>query len=85
MFLVAACVIAVGFVLVLFVRELPLRTMSGARAAAMEEAARTGEVPIAVPAEAVTAGAPGGARRGSGRDRARHPARFRQGPLRFRP
>jgi hypothetical protein len=52
-FLVAACVIAVGFVLVLFVRELPLRTMSGARAAAMEEAARTGEVPVAVPAEAV--------------------------------
>ena len=52
-FLVAACVIAVGFVLVLFVRELPLRTMSGARAAAMEEAARTGEVPAAVPAEAV--------------------------------
>jgi len=60
-FLVAACVIAVGFVLVLFVRELPLRTMSGARAAAMEEAARTGEVPIVVPAEAVTAGAPGSA------------------------
>ena len=60
-FLVAACVIAVGFVLVLFVRELPLRTMSGARAAAMEEAARTGEVPIMVPAEAVTAGASGSA------------------------
>jgi Carboxypeptidase regulatory-like domain/Major Facilitator Superfamily len=54
-FLVAACVIAVGFVLVLFVRELPLRTMSGARAAAMEEAARTGEVPAAIPAEAVPA------------------------------
>ena len=52
-FLVAACVIAVGFVLVLFVRELPLRTMSGARAAAMEEAARTGEVPTTVAAEAV--------------------------------
>ncbi len=52
-FLVAACVIAVGFGLVLFVRELPLRTMSGARAAAMEEAARTGEVPAAVPVEAV--------------------------------
>ena len=69
-FLVAACVIAVGFVLVLFVRELPLRTMSGARAAAMEEAARTGEVPITVPAEAVPAGAPGSRRRGPGRDRA---------------
>jgi EmrB/QacA subfamily drug resistance transporter len=51
-FLVAACVIAVGFVLVLFVKELPLRTMSGAQAAAMEEAARIGEVPAAVPAEA---------------------------------
>jgi len=60
-FLVAACVIAVGFVLVLFVRELPLRTMSGARAAAMEEAARTGEVPVAVPAEAVAADASGSA------------------------
>ncbi len=54
-FLVAACVIAVGFFLVLFVRELPLRTMSGARAAAMEEAARTGEVPTAVAVEAVPA------------------------------
>ena len=39
-FLVAACVIAVGFVLVLFVKELPLRTMSGAQAALAEEAAR---------------------------------------------
>ena len=85
MFLVAACVIAVGFVLVLFVRELPLRTMSGARAAAMEEAARTGEVPIAVPAEAVTAGAPGRRPPRSRPGPGPHPARFRQGPLRFRP
>jgi EmrB/QacA subfamily drug resistance transporter len=52
-FLVAACVIAVAFVLIFFVKELPLRTMSGARAAAMEEAARTGEVPATVAAEAV--------------------------------
>ncbi len=52
-FLVAACVIAVAFLLVLFVKELPLRTMSGARAAAMEEAARTGDVPAAVAAEAI--------------------------------
>ncbi|MBV9921360.1 MAG: carboxypeptidase regulatory-like domain-containing protein, partial [Pseudonocardia sp.] len=52
-FLVAACVIAVAFVLIFFVKELPLRTMSGARAAAMEEAARTGEVPAAVAPEAV--------------------------------
>ncbi len=55
--LVAACVIAVAFVLVLFVKELPLRTMSGAQAAAMEEAARTSEVPAAVPAQAVTGAA----------------------------
>ncbi|MDQ4118242.1 MAG: MFS transporter, partial [Actinomycetota bacterium] len=39
-FLVAACVIAVGWVLVLFVKELPLRTMSGAQAALAEEAER---------------------------------------------
>ena len=39
-FLVAAFVIAVGWVLVLFVKELPLRTMSGAQAALAEEAAR---------------------------------------------
>ena len=83
MFLVAACVIAVGFVLVLFVRELPLRTMSGARAAAMEEAARTGEVPAAVPAEAVPPAAPGRRRRGpAGTGPASGAA---QGPLRFRP
>jgi hypothetical protein len=40
--------------------------MSGARAAAMEEAARTGEVPVAVPAEAVAAEAPGSAPAGAG-------------------
>ena len=39
-FLVAACVMAVGFVLVLFIKELPLRTMSGAQAAIAEEAER---------------------------------------------
>lgn len=39
-FLIAACVIVVAFVLVLFVKELPLRTMSGAQAALAEEAAR---------------------------------------------
>ncbi len=52
-FLVAAAVVAVAFLLVLFVKELPLRTMSGARAAAMEEAARSGEVPASVPAAAI--------------------------------
>ncbi|HEY0815322.1 MAG TPA: MFS transporter [Pseudonocardia sp.] len=56
--LVAACVVAVAFLLVLFVKELPLRTMSGAQAAAMEAAARTGEVPAAVPTEAVRTAAP---------------------------
>ncbi|MDT7575204.1 MAG: hypothetical protein QOH17_1537, partial [Pseudonocardiales bacterium] len=60
--LVAACVIAVAFLLVLFVREMPLRTMSGAQAAAMEEAARNGEVPATVAVEALptaaTANAP---------------------------
>ncbi len=37
-FLVAACVLAVAFVLVLFIKELPLRTMSGMQARAAEEA-----------------------------------------------
>ncbi|MEQ3551279.1 MFS transporter [Pseudonocardia nematodicida] len=39
-FLIAACVIALAFVLVLFVKELPLRSMSGAQAARAEEEAR---------------------------------------------
>lgn len=39
-FVIAACVIFVAFVLVLFIKELPLRTMSGAQAALAEEAAR---------------------------------------------
>ncbi|MDN5914768.1 MAG: MFS transporter [Pseudonocardia sp.] len=39
-FLIAACVIVVAFVLVLFIREVPLRTMSGTQAALAEEAAR---------------------------------------------
>jgi EmrB/QacA subfamily drug resistance transporter len=38
-FLVVACVLAIAFFVVLFVRELPLRTMSGAQATAMEDAA----------------------------------------------
>jgi EmrB/QacA subfamily drug resistance transporter len=38
-FLIVACVLAVAFVIVLFVKELPLRTMSGAQARAMEDAA----------------------------------------------
>nr|WP_255426874.1 MFS transporter [Pseudonocardia sp. C8] len=40
-FLIAACVIALAFVLVLFVKELPLRTMSGAQAARAEAEAGT--------------------------------------------
>jgi EmrB/QacA subfamily drug resistance transporter len=58
--LVAACVIAVAFLLVLFVREMPLRTMSGAQAAAMEEAARNGEVPATVAVEALPTAATAG-------------------------
>jgi hypothetical protein len=38
-FLIVACVLAIAFFVVLFVRELPLRTVSGARATAMEDAA----------------------------------------------
>ncbi|WP_232661124.1 MFS transporter [Pseudonocardia sp. TRM90224] len=38
-FLIVACVLALAFFVVLFVKELPLRTMSGAQAAAAEEAA----------------------------------------------
>jgi Na+-transporting methylmalonyl-CoA/oxaloacetate decarboxylase gamma subunit len=37
-FLIVACVLAVAFVLVLFIKELPLRTMSGAQARLAEEA-----------------------------------------------
>jgi EmrB/QacA subfamily drug resistance transporter len=37
-FLVVACILVAAFVLVLFIKELPLRTMSGAQARAMEEA-----------------------------------------------
>ncbi|MFR9803286.1 DHA2 family efflux MFS transporter permease subunit [Pseudonocardia sp. RS010] len=37
-YLVAACVIALAFVVVLFIKELPLRTMSGAQARLAEEA-----------------------------------------------
>ncbi|HEY2194836.1 MAG TPA: MFS transporter [Actinomycetospora sp.] len=39
-FLVAACVIAVGFVLIWFLKEVPLRTTSGIQARQAEEAAR---------------------------------------------
>ena len=99
-FLVAACVIAVGFVLVLFVRELPLRTMSGARAAAMEEAAPHGRGPAAgrsgSPPEAVLAHGRrrcGWAARGAGTaaaphapqpDGCHHPARRRHPATRRR-
>ncbi|MFP5069364.1 MFS transporter [Pseudonocardia nantongensis] len=52
-FMIAACVIAVAFVLVLFIKELPLRTMSGAQAARAEEAARRGATETAAPTEAL--------------------------------
>ncbi|OLT10502.1 MFS transporter [Pseudonocardia sp. CNS-139] len=54
-FLIVACVLAVAFVVVLFVRELPLRTMSGAQARALEEA---GGDAAPVPAAAETAAEP---------------------------
>ncbi|WFG43775.1 MFS transporter [Pseudonocardia alni] len=56
-FLIAACVIAVAFVLVLFVKELPLRTMSGAQAA-RAEAAGEGAAAASVPTEALGTVAP---------------------------
>ncbi|MCE0761828.1 MFS transporter [Pseudonocardia kujensis] len=48
-YLVAACVIALAFVIVLFIKELPLRTMSGAQARLAEEAG-TPPAPAAVTA-----------------------------------
>ncbi|GAA1249430.1 hypothetical protein GCM10009609_11030 [Pseudonocardia aurantiaca] len=53
-FLVVAFVLAVAFIVVLFIRELPLRTMSGAQARAMEDAglAEMGPAGAAVAAEA---------------------------------
>ena len=59
-FLIAAGVIFVAFVLVLFLKELPLRTMSGAQAALAEEAARRraeegGDADGEIPADGITA------------------------------
>ncbi|GAA1392380.1 MFS transporter [Pseudonocardia kongjuensis] len=55
-FLIAGCVAAAAFVLVLFLRELPLRTMSGAQAARAEAeadaAVPTGEISAVAPAPA---------------------------------
>jgi EmrB/QacA subfamily drug resistance transporter len=58
-FLIVACVLAVAFVIVLFVKELPLRTMSGAQARAMEDAAmaEAGPAGSTLFAEAAVAGA----------------------------
>ena len=50
-FIVVAAVTAIAFILVLFVKEVPLRTMSGAQAAAMEAAEAAGHAPAPVPAE----------------------------------
>ncbi|MBN9109859.1 MAG: MFS transporter [Pseudonocardia sp.] len=41
-FLIVGLILVIAFVLVLFIKELPLRTMSGAQARAMEEAAGEG-------------------------------------------
>ena len=54
-FLIVAAILAVGFILVLFVKELPLRTMSGAQAAAQEAAdAAAGPAGVSISKEAAT-------------------------------
>ncbi|SFN17464.1 drug resistance transporter, EmrB/QacA subfamily [Pseudonocardia ammonioxydans] len=71
-FLVAACVIAVAFVLVLFLKELPLRTMSGAQAARAEaEAEARASLPTGDPVTAAPVPAPAG--RGGGHEPAAAP------------
>ncbi|MBN9096565.1 MAG: DHA2 family efflux MFS transporter permease subunit [Pseudonocardia sp.] len=55
-FLIVAGLLAVAFVLVLFVKEVPLRTMSGAQAAAQEAAeAAAGPAGVSMSKEAATA------------------------------
>ena len=55
-FIIVAAVLAVAFVVVLFVKELPLRTMSGAQARAMEDAGlgETGPAATTISEEAAT-------------------------------
>ncbi|WP_103381471.1 MFS transporter [Pseudonocardia dioxanivorans] len=70
-FLVVACVLVIAFVLVLFIKELPLRTMSGAQARAMEEAAGEGAsvgavTPTALEADAEAAPVPSANGNGNG-------------------
>jgi EmrB/QacA subfamily drug resistance transporter len=48
-FIIVAIVLAIAFVIVLFIKELPLRTMSGAQAMAMEDAALAKAGPAAAP------------------------------------
>ncbi|WP_433290828.1 MFS transporter [Pseudonocardia sp. CA-142604] len=48
-FIIVAIVLAIAFFIVLFVKELPLRTMSGAQARAMEDAALAEAGPAAAP------------------------------------
>ena len=59
-FIIVAIVLAIAFFIVLFVKELPLRTMSGAQARAMEDAALAEAGPAAAP---LTADGRGGAER----------------------
>ncbi|MGD9986637.1 MFS transporter [Pseudonocardia sp.] len=62
-FLIVGFILVIAFVLVLFIKELPLRTMSGAQARAMEEAAGEGASVGAVtptPLEADTEATPAG-------------------------
>ncbi|HEY1485278.1 MAG TPA: MFS transporter, partial [Micromonosporaceae bacterium] len=49
-FVLGAAVVAIGFVLMLFLREIPLRTQSGMQAAASEAAQNAGTAPVAEPA-----------------------------------
>ncbi len=52
-FIIVAAILAVGFILVLFMKELPLRTMSGAQAAAQELADAAAPAGSTVAAESV--------------------------------
>jgi hypothetical protein len=74
-FLVVAGVLAIAFLVVLFIRELPLRTMSGAQARAMEDAAGTEAAPTggSLAAEAApTSPLPAHERAGGDRPPGRH-------------
>ena len=77
-FLVAACVVAIGFVLIWFMREVPLRTQSGIQARDTEKAgtpAPAADVALDVPASAPPVPAGAAAEPGGGARRARYARR----------